>query len=52
MTSAIIVAAGKSARMGGADKLFLSIAGRPLVSHTWESFDRAACIDENHPRCA
>jgi 2-C-methyl-D-erythritol 4-phosphate cytidylyltransferase len=28
------------------DKLFLEIAGRPLVAHTWERFDAAACIDE------
>jgi 2-C-methyl-D-erythritol 4-phosphate cytidylyltransferase len=47
MTSAIIVAAGKSARMGPqTDKLFLLIAGRPLVAHTWQRFDRAECIDE------
>jgi 2-C-methyl-D-erythritol 4-phosphate cytidylyltransferase len=47
MTSAIIVAAGKSARMGPqTDKLFLLIAGRPLVAHTWQRFDRAGCIDQ------
>ena len=28
------------------DKLFLEVAGRPLVAHTWERFERAACIDE------
>ncbi len=33
--------------MGGeTDKLFLSLAGRPLVAHTWQRFDRAACIAE------
>ena len=47
MVSAIIVAAGKSARMGtGADKLFLEAAGRPIVAHTWQRFDEAKCIDE------
>ncbi len=47
MTSAIIVAAGQGTRMGpGVDKLFLEVAGRPIVSHTWERFDRASCIDE------
>jgi 2-C-methyl-D-erythritol 4-phosphate cytidylyltransferase len=47
MTSAIIVAAGKSARMGPQkDKLFLPVVGRPLVAHTWERFDRAGCIDQ------
>lgn len=28
------------------DKLFLEIAGRPIVAHTWARFDAAACIDE------
>jgi 2-C-methyl-D-erythritol 4-phosphate cytidylyltransferase len=47
MISAIIVAAGQSTRMGGQmDKLFLPVAGRPLVAHTWQRFDRAACLDE------
>jgi 2-C-methyl-D-erythritol 4-phosphate cytidylyltransferase len=45
VTSAIIVAAGKSSRMGAQrDKLFLPLAGRPLVAHTWERFDCAGCI--------
>ena len=47
VTSAIIVAAGKGSRMGGeTDKLFLPLAGRPLVAHTWQRFDRASCIAE------
>jgi 2-C-methyl-D-erythritol 4-phosphate cytidylyltransferase len=47
MTSAIIVAAGKSSRMGAqTDKLFLPLAGRPLVAHTWQRFDSAGCIAE------
>lgn len=47
MISAIIVAAGKSRRMGTeADKLFLNIAGRPLVAQTWGRFDAAPFIDE------
>lgn len=47
MTSAIIVAAGQSTRMGPKmDKLFLPVAGRPLLAHTWERFDSALCIDE------
>ncbi len=28
------------------DKLFLDVAGRPVIAHTWNTFDRAACIDE------
>jgi 2-C-methyl-D-erythritol 4-phosphate cytidylyltransferase len=47
MNSAVIVAAGKGTRMGpGVDKLFLEVAGRPVVAHTWQRFDDAPCIDE------
>ena len=47
MVSAIIVAAGKGVRMGAnADKLFLEVAGRPVVVHTWQRFAEAKCIDE------
>ncbi|SRR5581483_59767 len=47
MVSAVIVAAGKGTRMGpGVDKLFLEVAGRPVVEHTWRKFDGASCIDE------
>jgi 2-C-methyl-D-erythritol 4-phosphate cytidylyltransferase len=47
MVSAIIVAAGKGTRMGpNVDKLFLQLNGRPVVAHTWQRFDEAACIDE------
>jgi 2-C-methyl-D-erythritol 4-phosphate cytidylyltransferase len=47
MTSAIIVAAGRGTRMGSeADKLFLEVAGRPVVAHTWLRFDRCREIDE------
>jgi 2-C-methyl-D-erythritol 4-phosphate cytidylyltransferase len=47
MNSAIIVAAGKGTRMGpNLDKLFLKIAGKPVVVHTWQKFDAARCIDE------
>src|SRR5437879_2781285 len=28
------------------DKLFLEVAGRPVVAHTWARFNHAACIDE------
>lgn len=45
MNSAIIVAAGKGTRMGpGVDKLFLEVAGRPVVAHAWQRFNDAACI--------
>jgi 2-C-methyl-D-erythritol 4-phosphate cytidylyltransferase len=47
MISAIIVAAGKGTRMGARqDKLFLTIAGRPLIAHTWQRFDSSQSIDE------
>lgn len=47
MTSAIIVAAGRGTRMGpNVDKLFLEIAGRPVVAHTWQRFADSECIDE------
>src|SRR2546426_11724842 len=47
MNSAIIVAAGKGTRMGpGVDKLFLEVAGRPVIAHTWQRFNDAKCIDE------
>ena len=28
------------------DKLFLEIAGRPVIAHTWQRFDSTDCIDE------
>jgi 2-C-methyl-D-erythritol 4-phosphate cytidylyltransferase len=47
MVSAIIVAAGKGTRMGpDIDKLFLEVAGRPVVAHTWQRFDEASAVDQ------
>ena len=47
MTSALIVAAGRGTRMGAnIDKLFLEVAGQPVIAHTWKKFDSADCIDE------
>ena len=47
MVSAVIVAAGKGTRMGpGMDKLFLDVAGRPVVVHTWARFDACPDVDE------
>ena len=47
MNVAIIVAGGSGTRMGSpTDKLFLEIAGRPLIAHTWERFARCPAIDE------
>jgi 2-C-methyl-D-erythritol 4-phosphate cytidylyltransferase len=30
----------------GRDKLFLTVAGKPVIAHTWARFDEARCIDE------
>src|SRR5258706_11583948 len=47
MFSALIVAAGKGNRMGPqTDKLFLEVAGRPIVAHTWQRFESAPSITE------
>jgi 2-C-methyl-D-erythritol 4-phosphate cytidylyltransferase len=47
MISAIIVAAGKGTRMGAnVDKLWLEVAGRPVIAHTWKQFNDAPCVDE------
>lgn len=46
MVTAVIVAGGKGTRMGpGIDKLFLEVAGRPVVAHTWAAFDACPHID-------
>lgn len=45
MNAAILVAAGKGVRMG-TDKLWLEIAGRPVIAHTWKKFNDAKCVDE------
>jgi 2-C-methyl-D-erythritol 4-phosphate cytidylyltransferase len=45
MNAAILVAAGKGVRMG-AEKLWIEIAGRPVVAHTWKNFNDAKCVDE------
>jgi len=44
-TAAIIVAAGRSERMAGADKLWAPLAGRPLLAHTLAAFDGCDAID-------
>jgi 2-C-methyl-D-erythritol 4-phosphate cytidylyltransferase len=45
MNAAILVAAGKGVRMG-TDKLWLEIADRPVIAHTWKNFNDAKCVDE------
>jgi len=45
MLTAIIVAAGSSRRMGS-DKLFETIAGKPVIAHTIDAFELADCVGE------
>jgi 2-C-methyl-D-erythritol 4-phosphate cytidylyltransferase len=47
VVAAVIVAAGKGTRMGtDVDKLFLTLAGMPVVAHTWKAFDTFAPLNE------
>lgn len=47
MVSAVIVAAGRGTRMGpGVDKLFLKLAGHPVIAHTWRRFEAVPEIAE------
>jgi 2-C-methyl-D-erythritol 4-phosphate cytidylyltransferase len=43
---AIIVAAGKSERMGRVDKMLAPVGGRPLIAHSIEAFVATAGVDE------
>ena len=45
MNVAVLVAGGRGARMGK-DKLFLRVAGKPVIAHTWGRFDNAKSVDE------
>jgi 2-C-methyl-D-erythritol 4-phosphate cytidylyltransferase/2-C-methyl-D-erythritol 2,4-cyclodiphosphate synthase len=42
---AIIVAAGKSERMGGVEKIFALIDGKPLLAHSVETFQQSPTVD-------
>jgi 2-C-methyl-D-erythritol 4-phosphate cytidylyltransferase len=42
---AIIAAAGRGERMGGRDKLFAIVGGRPLLAHTLIAFDACPGVD-------
>ena len=42
----IIVAAGESRRMAGADKIFTPILGLPLIAHTVEAFEACPLVSE------
>jgi len=43
---AVIVAAGKSERMGGIDKLFAQINGKPLLARVVDTFQECNVVDE------
>ena len=45
-TGAIIVAAGKGERMGGVDKIFAPLAGKPLLAWTIDVFEKCPAIDQ------
>jgi 2-C-methyl-D-erythritol 4-phosphate cytidylyltransferase len=42
---AIIAAAGRSERMGGKDKLFAVVGGKPLLAHTLSAFQTCRGVD-------
>jgi 2-C-methyl-D-erythritol 4-phosphate cytidylyltransferase len=42
---AIVAAAGRSERMGGRDKLFAIVGGRPLLAHTISALDACRGVD-------
>jgi 2-C-methyl-D-erythritol 4-phosphate cytidylyltransferase len=44
-TGAVIVAAGRSSRMGGVDKLLLSLGGRPLLAHSLATIANHPAVD-------
>jgi 2-C-methyl-D-erythritol 4-phosphate cytidylyltransferase/2-C-methyl-D-erythritol 2,4-cyclodiphosphate synthase len=43
---AIVVGAGAGRRVGGVEKAFMDVAGRPLLCWSVEVFERAAAVDE------
>ena len=45
-TGAVIVAAGRSARMEGVDKTFALVLGKELIAHTLDRFESAPQISE------
>ena len=42
----VIVAAGRSSRMGGIDKTFAPLLGRPLIAHTLDHFESSSLVDQ------
>ena len=44
--TAVIVCAGSSSRMGGRDKIFAGVCGRPVIAHTLQAFENSECITD------
>src|SRR3954449_9657724 len=44
--TAIIVAAGKGERFGAPDKVFLPIAGRPILAHVLDATEQAKSVSD------
>lgn len=45
-TAAVIVAAGSSQRMGGEDKQFIELCGKPVLARSMAAFQRCPVIEE------
>ena len=45
-TGAIVVGAGGGRRLGGVEKAFLEVSGKPLIAHSLETLERSADVDE------
>lgn len=43
---AVIAAGGSSSRMGGIDKIFVAVAGRPLLWHALAAFQACGAVDQ------
>jgi 2-C-methyl-D-erythritol 4-phosphate cytidylyltransferase len=44
--SVVVAAAGSSTRMGGQDKMFLELGGRPVLLHTLTALNQCPIVDE------
>ena len=42
----VVVAAGSSERMGGVDKIFAIVAGKPVLAHSLSVFERCSLVDQ------
>ncbi len=45
-TSVVIVAAGRGQRLGAPDKVFLPLAGRPILAHVLDAVSQTRCVRE------